>query len=130
MLYVFSDGSVNSPTGQLDNSADGRGKGIWKADDSQTAAAFILVYDPAGRPPLSRPDAGQIGWFRSNGDLETGAMRVRNNVDRLAEAVELNSVARHDEIGRLAQGLPGHGLGSTPEQDRLVAFAPIRAASG
>ena len=127
MLYVFSDGSVNS-TGELDNSVDGRGKGIWKSDDSQTAAAFMLVYDPAGRPALSRPDAGQIGWFRANGDLETGATRVSNNVDRLAEAVVLNYLALHDEVGRLAQVLPGHGLGSTAEQDRVIAFAPIRAA--
>jgi hypothetical protein len=127
MLYVFSDGSVNS-TGELDNSVDGRGKGIWKADDSQTAAAFILVHDPAGRPQLSRPNAGQIGHFRANGDLETAATRVSNNVDRLAEAIVLNYLALHDEVGRLAQVLPGHGLGSTAEIDSLVAFAPIRAA--
>jgi hypothetical protein len=127
MLYVFSDGSVNS-TGELDNSVDGRGKGIWKADDSQTAAAFVLVYDPAGRPQLSRPGAGQIGWFRANGDLETGATRISNNVDRLAEAIVLNYLALHDEVGRLAQVLPAHGLGSTAEIDSLVAFAPIRAA--
>jgi hypothetical protein len=125
MLYVFSDGSVNS-TGQIDDSVDGRGKGIWKADDSQTAAAFILVYDPAGRPQLSRPGAGQIGWFRANGDLETGATRVSNNVDRLAEAIVLNYLALHGEVGRLAQVLPGHGLGSAAEIDGLVAFAPIR----
>jgi hypothetical protein len=127
MLYVFSDGSVVS-TGELDNSVDGRGKGIWKADDSQTAAAFILVYDPAGRPQLSRPTAGQIGWFRPNGDLETGATRISNNVDRLAEAIVLNYLALHGEVGRLAQVLPGHGLGSAAEIDSLVAFAPIRAA--
>jgi hypothetical protein len=125
MLYVFSDGSVNS-TGELDNSVDGRGKGIWKADDSQTAAAFVLVYDPAGRPQLSRPSAGQLGWFRANGDLETGATRVSNNVDRLAEAIVLNYLALHDEVGRLSQVLPGHGLGSAAEIDSLVAFAPIR----
>jgi hypothetical protein len=127
LLYVFSDGSVNSD-GQVDNSADGRGKLIWKADDSQTAAAFMLVYDPAARPQLSRPDAGQIGWFRANGDLETGATRVSNNVERLAEAIVLNYLALHDEVGRLAQVLPGHGLGSAAEIDRVIAFAPIRGA--
>jgi hypothetical protein len=129
MLYVFSDGSVNS-TGELDNSVDGRGKGIWKADDSQTAAALILVYDPAGRPQLARPESGQIGWFRPNGDLETGATRISNNVALLAEAIVLNYLALHDEVGRFAQVLPGHGLGSAAEQDRLIAFAPIRAAGG
>ena len=48
MIYVFSDGSVSS-NGVLEG-GDGRGKGIWKSDNSGTASVFILVYDPAGRP--------------------------------------------------------------------------------
>jgi hypothetical protein len=124
MLYVFSDGSLDSD-GTLDNSADGRGKGVWKSDDSQTAAVFILVYDPTGRPQLTRPTASQIGWFRPSGSLETGATRVSNNVDQLVEAVVLNYLALHGEAGRFASVLPGHGLGS--DLDALTAFAPIRS---
>jgi hypothetical protein len=125
MVYVFSDGSLDS-NGQLDNSADGRGKGVWKSDNSSTAVVFMLVYSPAGRPQLTRPEAAQIGWFKPSGDIETGATRISNNVELLAQAIVLNYVALHDEVGRLAQVLPGHGLGSATDQDALVAFQPIR----
>jgi hypothetical protein len=125
MLYVFSDGSLDSD-GTLDNSAGGRGKGVWKSDDSQTAAVFILVHDPAGRPQLTRPAAQQIGYFRPSGSLEMGATRISNNVDQLVEAVVLNYLALHNEVGRFASVLPGHGLGSTAEIDSLTAFQPIR----
>jgi hypothetical protein len=37
MLYVFSDGSL-SANGQVDNSADGRGKFMWASDNQSTAA--------------------------------------------------------------------------------------------
>jgi len=127
MLYVFSDGSVDSD-GTLDNSVGGRGKGVWKSDDSQTAAVFILVFDPAGRPQLTRPAAQQIGYFRPSGSLETGATRIANNVDQLVEAVVLNYLALHGEVGRFASVLPGHGLGSAAEIDSLTAFQPIRTA--
>ena len=42
MLYVLSDGSLASD-GTIDNSADGRGKGIWKGDSSDTAATLVPV---------------------------------------------------------------------------------------
>ena len=122
----FSAGSVVCE-GRLDNSADGRGKSIWRADNQNTASVFLLVYDPAGRPPLASPATQQIGWFRPSGSVETAATRVSNNVDRLAEAIVLNYLALHDEAGRLAEVLPDHGLGaSAAEIDRLVAFQAIR----
>jgi len=125
MVYVFSDGSLDSD-GTLDNSNDGRGKGVWKGDDSQTAAVFMLVYNPTARPALTTATANQIGYFRSTGSLETGATRVSNNVDRLAEAVVLNYLALHNEVGRLSAVLPTHGLGTGAQLDALTAFQPIR----
>jgi hypothetical protein len=126
VLYVFSDGSVGTE-GDLDETPAGRGKFTWKGDDSSTSATFMLVYNPAGRPQWTRPDAGQIGFYRMNGSVETAATRVSNQVDLLAEAVVLNYLALHNDVGRLAQVLPRHGLGSGAELDRLVAFQPIRA---
>jgi hypothetical protein len=126
MLYVFSDGSVDCD-GVLDNSVEGRGKGIWKSDNSGTAASFILVYDPAGRPQLTSPARQQIGWYRGSGDVETASSRVANNVTLLAQSIVLNYLALHGETGRIGQVLPGHGLGSGAELDQLVAFAPIRS---
>jgi hypothetical protein len=125
MLYIFSDGSVASD-GTLDNSNEGRGKGIWKGDNSSTAASVILVYDPAGRPALSRADASQIGYFRPSGSVETAANAVASNVTGLCESVVLNYMALHNDVGRFAQVLPTHGLGNAAQMDSLIAFAPIR----
>ncbi len=125
MLYVLSDGSVAS-NGQIDNSVDGRGKGIWKGDNSSTSASLILVYDPAGRPPLSRPDGHQIGYFRPGGSVETAATRVADNVTALAESIVLNYMALHNEVGMFDTVLPGHSLGMAVDLDALIAFAPIR----
>ncbi len=126
MLYVFSDGSV-ACNGELDDSAEGRGKGIWKSDNSGTAASFFLVYDPAGRPQLTAAARQQIGYFRPAGSNETNATRISNNVVALAESVVLNYLALHDEVGRLDAVLPGHALGAGAERDALVAFQPIRS---
>jgi hypothetical protein len=125
MLYVFSDGSLSSD-GQIDNSVDGRDKGIWRSDNSSTGGAFMLVYDPAGRPQLTSPTANQIGHFRASGSVETTANRVANSVTTLAESIVLNYLALHDEIGTIDLVLPGHGLGAGTELDTLIAFQPIR----
>lgn len=125
VVYVFSDGSVAS-NGELDDSEEGRGKLIWKGDNSSTAATFMLVYDPAGRPRLRREGAEQIGWFRPNGSVETASFPGAGNVDLLVEAVVLNYMALHDDLGRFPEVLPNHGLGSGAELENLVAFDPIR----
>ena len=47
MMYVFSDGSIAS-NGMVDNSTNGRGKGVWTGDNSSTASSFFMVYNPNG----------------------------------------------------------------------------------
>ena len=123
MMYVFSDGALDSD-GSVDNSANGRGKGNWRGDNQSTAAVFMLVYDPAGRPPLVSPARQQIGYYRMSGDVETASSRVANNVTLLAESIVLNYMALHDDVGRFATALPNHGLGN--DVNNLIAFAPIR----
>jgi len=126
MLYVFSDGSVSSD-GVIDNSADGGGKGIWKGDEASTASTFFLVYDPVARPELVRPARQQIGYFRDSGSIETGATRVSNNVNLLAEAIVLNYLALHDEVDRFQTVLPLQGLGDgLADYAALIAFNKIR----
>ena len=67
MLYVFSDGSLDS-NGMIDNSVEGRGKGVWTGDNQSTACSFFLVYNPTGRPALFTGDSNpaerhqQPGW--------------------------------------------------------------------
>ena len=130
MLYVFSDGSL-SADGVVDGSAEGRGKFDWSSDNQQTAASFFLVYNPGGRPQLyagdNRPPAQhqQIGWFRSDGSIETAGTPAANNVNLLVETLVLNYMALHGEQGDFATRFPGHGLGSATLQDSLIAFNPI-----
>jgi len=130
MLYVFSDGSL-SASGQVDNTADGRGKFMWTSDNQSTAASFFLVYNPRGRPTLVDTGAGgaarhqQIGYFRSDASVETASSPAANNVNLLVETVVLNYMALHGEQGQFAQKFPRNGLGSAALQDSLIAFNPI-----
>jgi hypothetical protein len=130
MLYVYSDGSI-SASGQVDNSADGRGKFMWTSDNQSTAASFFLVYNPRGRPSLVTTGAGgaarhqQIGYFRSDASVETASSPAAANVNLLVETVVLNYMALHGEQGQFASRFPRHGLGNSTLQDSLIAFDPI-----
>ncbi|MEO8225749.1 MAG: hypothetical protein ABI661_13170, partial [Gammaproteobacteria bacterium] len=130
MMYVFSDGSLSSD-GAVDNTVDGRGKGEWTSDNQSTAASFFLVYNPGGRPALTGANAAQqarrqqLGYFRSDGSVETAATPAANNVNLLVETVLLNYMALHGEQGNFATLFPNHGLGSPTLRDSLTAFAPI-----
>jgi len=130
MIYVFSDGSVAS-NGTLDNSTDGRGKGVWTGDNSSTAGSFFLVYNPGRRPVLlsAAPDGvslhKQIGWFRtSDGSVATASSPAANNVNLLVDVLLLNYLALHGESG-LYSGLFGNTLGNSISMDALTAFTPI-----
>lgn len=130
MLYVFSDGSVNS-NGNIDNSVEGRGKGVWTGDDQSTAASFFLVYNPQGRTALYGHDGRpperhqQLGWFRADGSVDTVGSPAGNNVNLLVEMVALNYMALHGEQGSFAQRFPLHGMGTPAMQDSLIAFEPV-----
>jgi hypothetical protein len=130
MLYVFSDGSI-SASGQVDNTADGRGKFMWTSDNQSTAASFFLVYNPGGRPRLLDGGPGgaarhqQIGYFRADASVETASSPAANNVNLLVETVVLNYMALHGEQGLFSQRFPTNGLGGAGLQDSLIAFQPI-----
>jgi len=130
MMYVMSDGSLSS-NGAIDNTVDGRGKGEWSSDNSQTAATFFLVYNPSGRAQLlgGTPEEQamhqQIGYMRPDGSVETAGTPAANNVNLLAETVVLNYMALHGENGQFGTALPNNGLGNSTLQDSLTAFQPI-----
>jgi len=138
MMYVFSDGSLSS-NGALDNSTEGRGKGMWTSDNSSTAASFFLVYNPNGRPQLlgGPPDQQalhqQIGAMDTGGSVMVAGTPAANNVNLLVNTVILNYMALHGEQGGFGNLLLdsnsnpwNHGLGTSSGQlDALTAFAPI-----
>jgi hypothetical protein len=122
MLYVFSDGSVAS-NGTLDNSIDGRGKGVWTGDNSSTACSFILVYNPNGPVPVLRQ---QIGYFRADGSVETASSPAANNVNLLVETVILNYMALNGEVGLFSSQFTGFGANpGAALLDSLTAFGPL-----
>ena len=131
MLYVFSDGSLSS-NGAIDNSIDGRGKGEWVSDNSSTAGAFFMVFNPAGRAQL-RTSPGktaaqhqQLGYMDGGGSVQRAATPMANNVNLLVNSVILNYMALHGEEGQFESVMgPGHGLGNTTLRDSLTAFQPI-----
>jgi hypothetical protein len=122
MLYVFSDGSVAS-NGTVDDSLDGRGKGVWTGDNSSTACSFILVYNPNGPVPVLRQ---QIGYFRADGSVETASSPAANNVNLLVETVILNYMALNGDMGLFSSLFTGFGANpSAALLDSLTAFGPL-----
>jgi len=130
MMYVYSDGSLSS-NGVIDNSTAGRGKGEWVSDNSSTAAAFFMVYNPNGRAQLrgATPEEQalhqQLGYFDAGASVERTATPAANNVNLLVNTVILNYMALHGEEGNFANLFPNHGLGSNTLRDRMTAFDAI-----
>jgi hypothetical protein len=130
MLYVFSDGSVSSD-GTIDDTPEGRGKGEWVSDNSSTAAAFFLVYNPGGRAILrgatlqQQAMHQQIGYFDAGASVQRVATPAANNVNLLVNTVILNYMALHGEEGLFASLFPNHGLGDAALRDGLTAFEAI-----
>jgi hypothetical protein len=123
MLYVFSDGSLSS-NGRVDTTDGGRNKGEWTGDNQQTAASLMLVYNPNGRPGVTKPGR-QIGSFSGAGDVVTSSSPGANNVNALVHMVLLNYMALNGEAGSFIDVF-GNILGATPEDlDRWIGFAPI-----
>ncbi len=136
MMYVFSDGSVAS-NGSIDGSQDGRGKGVWTGDNSSTAGSFFLVYNPTdngGQATLFSGDTlgderhQQIGWFRSDGSVETASSVAANNVNLLVDTVVLNYLALHGTNYRdvYRSLFPDNDLGTDAHMMSLTAFNSIR----
>jgi hypothetical protein len=124
MLYVFSDGSLSS-NGMIDNSVNGRGKGVWTGDNQATASAFFLVFNPTARPALTAPTMNQIGYYSGDGSVVTSSHPGANAVNLLVEVVLLNYMALHGQQGQFTNVFPAQGLGGTAQRDALTAFGQI-----
>jgi len=130
MMYVFSDGSVSS-NGTIDNTNDGRGKGEWVSDNSSTAAAFFMVFNPTGSailrtsPGKTAAQHQQLGYMDGGASVQRTATPMANNVNLLVNSVILNYMALHGEEGNFATLFPNHSLGTVANRDGLTAFQQI-----
>jgi len=125
MIYVFSDGSLSS-NGMIDNSTGGRGKGVWTGDNQSTAAAFYLVYNPAGAITAI---TNQIGYYSADGSVVSTSSPAANAVNLLAETVVLNYMALHGQEGSFAgmQWASGVGTGLGANFAGLIGLPQIVA---
>jgi len=130
MIYVFSDGSLVS-SGMIDNSTAGRGKGVWVADNTATAASLMLVFDPRGRPTALQ---NQVGSYNGDGTVDSTGSIAANAVNLLAETVVLNYMALHGQEAQFQSmvwaGGVGQGLGSASTYQSLIAFSQLPSVSG
>jgi len=136
MIYVFSDGSLAS-NGMIDDSAAGRGKCVWTADNQNVAATYFLVYDPKAKPTPAQanPEMSlQLGYFNPDGSQNTTSSPAGNNVFNLVQMVVLNYLALHGLQGNFANlytngpggSNPNNTLGSTAAQlDPLITYGPL-----
>jgi hypothetical protein len=129
MIYLFSDGGVNSRSGIVDDAdtaADGKFR--WQSDDSRRASTVILYYKHEGRPTMRHTDGGfnnymrQIGYMKSDASTETSANIVSNNVTNLAQAVVLNFLAIHGEESRLQEVIGGNNNPFAGQEDDFAFF--------
>jgi hypothetical protein len=126
MIYGFSDGAVSANTTLQEDDGTGTAKFRWESDDSQTAASFILVYSPSGRPTLRNGAASQqLGAFRANGSVDTAASPFANSVTTLAELVVLNYLALHGEEAMFGAVLSNPSLGTGAAAAPYIAFNRI-----
>ncbi len=124
ILYVFSDGSVRSD-GQIDNSAEGRGKGVWRGDRGTTSAALMLVYNPSGRPVMTGV-GHQLGNYNPDGQVNSTANLVSNSARNLAYWVILNYMALNGDTAQFASMFPENPFGTTATQlDPYINFQSI-----
>ncbi len=137
MVYVFSDGSVDS-NGVRDDTTNtgageslvlgGQGKGQWTGDNSSTACSFFLAFDPTGAPNLI--GNRQIGRMDADASVVISATPAANNVNLLVNMVMLNYMALNGQIspgntGAFTGFFQSHGLGNQTSLDDYIAFDPI-----
>jgi hypothetical protein len=130
MIYVFSDGSLNSNS-MVDNSAAGRGKLGWQGDNSSVASTFFLVYSPKGRPALrGAASTQQIGYFTADGSVVSTSSPAANSVDSLVQTVLLNYMGLSGTDASFASTFQAwtnqpQGLGSPSQLAALTVFQPV-----
>ena len=125
MIYVFSDGSLNSNS-MVDNSAAGRGKLGWQGDNSSVASTFFLAYSPKGRPALrGAASTQQIGYFTADGSVASTSSPAANSVDSLVQVLLLNYMGLSGTDGNFSATFPFQDLGSASTLAGLTVFQPI-----
>ncbi len=108
-IYVCSDGSVQSP-----ESADRAA--VWRSDRGSAGIAYMLAYDPAGRPATSDFQVGQF----TNGQAADDTFITGDNRVLAASAVFANYLKFNDRMD-LLNPVIGSTF-STDDLNKVVKF--------
>ena len=91
MIHVHTDGGVDA--GNTTQNVSGVDKYIWTGDSGTRSAAFVLVYDPAGRPALDFQQMGAYNVTASVNPNPTQHAKISRNARAQATAVVANWLA-------------------------------------
>jgi hypothetical protein len=115
LICIFTDGGVGAFL-RADESENGRGKFVWGSDNGNQSAAFMLLYNPKGRPKLRHTNR-QVGHYTSNqAALRSKWVLTSNSPENMAKAFVANYLALHGEEGRLAQIVGSDPFGNDLEK--------------
>jgi hypothetical protein len=116
----------------IDDSAAGRGKCVWTADNQNVAASYFLVYDPKAKPQpaQSNPEMSlQLGYCNPDGSQNTTSSPAGNNVFNLVQIVVLNYMALHNASAASSFPItfpaPNNTLGTGSALQSLISFQPL-----
>ena len=108
-IYVTSDGAVSSPQSTARNAP-------WSSDRGSAGAAYMIAYDPAGRPATS---GFQLGQF-TTGQAADDRFVTGNDPERAAAAVFINYLNWNKKMDLISKvGLTAF---STAELDQILKF--------
>ena len=117
MLHVYTDGGVGGGSATMPAGDSGADKYVWQGDSEVRSAAFVLVFDPAGRPQV---EFQQMGAYKASdgGSIDLNPNQhsaISDNPAAQAAAVVSNWLAW--------QGREGEGF------RRISRFSPITEAN-
>ena len=126
MLHIYTDGGVD-PSKSTPQAVDGGvEKFKWSGDSEVRSAAFVLVYDPSGRPKLnfSASERQQLGAYQ---DDENGTInltpakhaKISSSPRAQAQVVVANWLAWQGQEQKIFTAMPGAPVNSGELDDYL-----------
>lgn len=121
VVYVFTDGGVGCRQATPDAATPGRFNA--SSDSGQRSSAFMLVYNPTGKPQLRLPGGRQIGAFKASGSVDNDVLLTSNSVTNLTKAIVANYMSLTGQEGRI-EDIVG-SVAFRQELEQYLLFQPL-----
>ena len=126
MIHVYTDGGVDPSAGTQSTTYGETVKFVWSGDSEVRSAAFVLVYDPSGRPKLNFSDSErqQLGAYQDedNGTINLTPSRhakISSSPRAQAQIVVANWLAWQGQQQKIFTAMPGAPVNSSELDDYL-----------